>query len=501
MEYLIDNRPKILIIGAGPAGLTTALFLLRHNLARPIVLEAKAIPGGLSRTESHHGNLIDLGGHRFFTRSPEVRQLWENLLPSDMDPIGNDRVMLTRHRISRIFFKGHFFDYPLALSYKTLDDLGWSLSIQVAWSFLTAVFKPLKVHTLEDFYINRFGKVLYQLFFEDYTAKLWGRHPREIAPDWGAQRVKGLSLSRAIVTALNKVFGIHRSVETSLIESFSYPKKGPGQYWQVMAEEVIRLGGQIEYQAVVSAIHPEVINGDINYTLTACGPDGENKDFQGKALFSSMALKDLIAAWHPSPPERILHLAKNLPYRDFITCGVLVRKLKISSQKRSDPDRASIPDNWIYIQDRSVKMGRLQIFNNWSPALVADPSTTVWLGLEYFASEGDTLWSLSDSDFKAMAVRELVLLGFIDADQVLDQVVYRIQKAYPAYFDSYQNFPELKKYLQSIDNLYCIGRNGQHRYNNMDHSMLTALEAVRCFQGLSTQEALWSVNADSTYGG
>lgn len=516
-----SNKPRVIIVGAGPAGLTAALSLLQQGLAQPIILETERIPGGLSRTESYHGNKIDLGGHRFFSRNEQVKKLWQSILPlqgqpawddlqlqriPELDPTGPDparteRVMLSRQRVSRIYFRNRFFDYPLSLNLKTLRSLGLGLSLQIGWDYLAALLRPRPVKSLEDFYINRFGQKLYQLFFEDYTAKLWGRHPRDIAPDWGAQRVRGLSLSRVLWSAISKPFRRQQPIETSLIDSFHYPKLGPGQYWQAMADEVIRLGGVIHYGQRVEKILASQQDSQPSFAIQTVDSQQNSQTYIGTALFSSMAIRDLLACIEPAPPPRIGQLAAELPYRDFITCGVLARRLNVTNTSTRPTLNDLIPDNWIYIQDRAVKLGRLQIFNNWSPYLVADPLNTVWIGLEYFASEGDELWSLPDADFKALAIRELALIGLIEPAQVLDQVVYRIRKAYPAYFDSYRDFAEIRAYLQQVPGLYCIGRNGQHRYNNMDHSMLTGLEAVRCFQGLSSQADLWAVNTEETYGG
>ncbi|MDD2533154.1 MAG: NAD(P)/FAD-dependent oxidoreductase [Eubacteriales bacterium] len=507
----------MLIIGAGPAGLTAAYTLLQRQLARPIVLDMGQIAGGLSRTEHYHGQSIDLGGHRFFSRSQSVMAIWQAILPlqgqpafddrllmrqsvlepGGPDPEVTDRVMLSRNRVSRIYFRGHFFDYPLALNIKTLHQLGWGLSIKIALGYGRAVLKPRPEQSLEDFYINRFGKPLYQLFFEDYTTKLWGRHPRDIAPDWGAQRVKGLSLMRAVWSALLKPLRHSQYVETSLIESFHYPKLGPGQLWSAMAKQIEGQGGDIFYNAQVTQIE-QLAKG---YLITTVNSAGESQQYYGEAVFSSMAIRELLAMLKPAPPELIQSLAADLPYRDFMTCGVLVNRLAVKNETNIPTLNQLIPDCWIYIQDRQVKMGRVQIFNNWSPYLTTDPEHTVWLGLEYFATVGDALWTMPDADFKALAVAELVKIGLIATPNVLDQVVYRVPKAYPAYFDSYRSFAEIRTYLQQLPDFYCIGRNGQHRYNNMDHSMLTAIEAVNCFTQESTQDRLWSVHADETYNG
>ncbi|NCC75304.1 MAG: NAD(P)/FAD-dependent oxidoreductase [Clostridia bacterium] len=519
------GNPRVLIIGAGPAGLTAAWELLRKSDCKPIIIEALDSIGGLSRTENHHGNHMDLGGHRFFTRSKIVRKLWEELLPlqgapawddrllgrrqaysaGGPDPELTDRVMLIRSRLSRIYFNGHFFDYPVTLSAQTLKNLGLIQALQVGLGYLRSVFHKRPEHSLEDFYINRFGRPLYELFFESYTEKLWGRHPAEISPDWGAQRVKGLSLGKAIWSFLAEMFHLKRPNETSLIDTFHYPKFGPGQLWETMADEITRLGGEIVLQAKVERIElrPGFTSG---FKVEASTRDGKHKVYTGEALFSSMPVKDLASSLIPPPPRPILDIATQLPYRDFITVGVLARRMDIQNTSRVPSINQIVPDCWIYIQDRQVKLGRLQIFNNWSPYLLRDPEHTVWLGLEYFCTEGDELWSLPDNAFMDMAAAELATLGILQQDEVLERAIVRVRKAYPAYFDSFNQFASIREYLDAIPCLFCIGRNGQHRYNNMDHSMLTGIEAVQCFLGQQGGNAMdksrvWDVNSEQTYAG
>ena len=509
---------KILIIGAGPAGLTAAYELLKDSREHEvIVFEESSYMGGISRTVNYKGNRMDMGGHRFFSKVPEVNQWWENMLPSQgalpyddkvlgrtsaltdggPDPELTDRVMLKRNRLSRIFFNHRFFDYPVSLKPATIRNMGIFTTLAAGLSYMkSAIFKsPEK--SLEDFYINRFGKKLYSMFFENYTQNLWGRHPSEISPEWGAQRVKGLSVIAILKDIAGKIFHVSkRKVETSLIEEFAYPKLGPGQLWEITAEEVKKLGGRIITGAKVIKLMKDgnMITG-LEYVK-----NNEHIKESGDAVISSMPVKDLIAGMNDIP-ERIAYIASGLPYRDYMTLGVLVKNLKLRNETGIKTIGNIIPDNWIYVHDRSVKMGRIQVFNNWSPYLVKDIEHTVWLGLEYFCSEGDSLWSMSDEEFSELGISEMLKMGLIqNHDDVIDYHAERVKKAYPAYFDTYEFMSELREYLDGIVNLYCIGRNGQHRYNNIDHSMCTAFEAVKnILSGEKCRTNIWNVNTEKEY--
>lgn len=509
-----DMAKTALIIGAGPAGLTAAYTLLKETDYIPLILEADTMVGGISRTVEHGGNRMDLGGHRFFTKSDEVNALWEQMMPlqgSDSfddalldrqkplssdgpDPEKTDRVMLIRDRVSRIYFSRKFFDYPISLKWQTLKNMGFVRTFEAGAGYLwSSVFKR-KETTLKDFMINRFGTPLYRMFFETYNEKLWGRNPSEIAPDWGAQRIKGLSLRKAVLEMLKKALGIKKSseTETSLIEQFHYPKYGPGQFYEVMADEIQKLGGRIEFSKEVCSIESK--DGRIVSVRTADG-----SVYTADAFFSSMPVKDLIHGMQNDVPDPVRSIAEGLPYRDFMTVGLLVDKLKLKNETHWKTLANIVPDCWIYVQEPDVKMGRIQVFNNWSPYLVKDPEHTVWLGLEYFCTENDSLWRMTDPEMIRLAEQELIRMDILEPGSVLDGVRLRMKKAYPAYFDTYDRFSEVKDYLNTFDNLYCIGRNGQHRYNNMDHSMLTAIEAVRALKGMSTKEAVWNVNTEETY--
>ncbi len=487
-----DKEKKVVIIGAGPAGLSCAYYLLKYTDIKPIILEESEYIGGISRTHNHNGNRMDLGGHRFFTKCEEVMNLWTEILPVK-DAENDDNVLMKRHRISRIYFLKKFFDYPISFKAETFLNLGFVNVFKSGIDYIYSALYKRKENSLEDFYINRFGRTLYRMFFEDYTKKVWGIHPKDIAPDWGKQRVKGLSLIGVLKNALLKPFIKKDKVETSLIEEFLYPKFGPGQLYEKMAERIFQMGGGKIY------LNNKVIkiNFDENKITSVITLDenGNENLFEADTVFSSMPIKDLINSFNQPVNDEVKEIAKNLPYRDFMTLGLLVNKLQVKDKLNSK----LIPDCWIYIQEREVKLGRLQIFNNWSPYLVKDNENTVWLGLEYFCSEGDSLWNMDDKDFIELASEELSKIGIIDKNDILDSVVIRVKKAYPAYFGSYKNFDKVKNYLNTIDNLYCIGRNGQHRYNNMDHSILTGIEAVKAFLSNGNKEKVWSVNTENEY--
>lgn len=485
---------KIVIIGAGPAGLTAAYCLLKSKEKyEVIVIEESNQIGGISRTIRYNGNRMDIGGHRFFSKNDDVLKLWKELMPlqsSNNNPEQTDEVMLIRNRVSRIYYLRKFFDYPISLKKETFKNMGLPRTIKVGFSYLKSIFIKRKEKSLEDFYINRFGKKLYSMFFEKYTEKLWGRKPSQISADWGAQRVKGLSIKAVIKDIFNKKFNKKAEVETSLIEEFWYPKYGPGQLWELMAKKVEELGGTILKEHKVEKINIK----KQRIVSVECDTNSGKKTIEGDIFISSMPLKDLVSGFKGEKvPNKIRNIAKGLPYRDFMTVGVLVNKLKIK-------DKTMVPDCWIYVQEPDVKMGRIQIFNNWSPYLVSKPENTVWMGLEYFVTENDRYWKMSDKDFSEMATTELEKMQIIDKKDVLDTHVERVKKAYPAYFDTYSEIDKLITYLNKYENLYCIGRNGQHRYNNMDHSMLTAMETVKNIENnITNKDNIWNVNTEKEY--
>ncbi len=510
---------KALVIGAGPAGLTAAYELLkRSDDIEVIVFEESDAFGGISKTVEYKGNRMDMGGHRFFSKVSEVNDWWEKMLPLQgkpsyddavlrrnvplsnhgPNPETEDQVMLMRNRVSRILFDSKFYDYPVSLKMETLKNMGIVNTIKVGFSYLAAMVHKLPEDNLENFYINRFGKKLYSMFFEYYTENLWGRHPSEIDASWGAQRVKGLSISAVLKDILGKIFNKeNRKVETSLIEEFKYPKLGPGQLWDVTADEVKKLGGKIVKNAKVIGINKNENNLITSLTYKK---NGEFITVDGDYIISSMPIKDLIEGMNgvPSEPKRI---AEGLPYRDYMTLGVLVSKLNLKNRTDMKTIGNIVPDCWVYVQDRNVKMGRFQIYNNWSPYLVKDLENTVWLGLEYFVNEGDDFWNMSEEQFAEIGISEMIKLGLIDSpDSVMDYHMERVKKAYPAYFDTYDEMDKLINYLNTIENLYCVGRNGQHRYNNIDHSMMTSFEAVKnIITGEKDKTNIWNVNTEQEY--
>jgi len=441
-----------LIIGAGPAGLTAAFEFLKKGDIHPVVVEQENFVGGISRTVEHNGNRMDIGGHRFFSKNNWVMEWWKTIY-SDM---------MLRPRLSRILYMRKFFDYPVSLNANTIKGLGLWRMAKIGTSYLkSSLFKIKEEKNLQDFMLNRFGKELYLTFFKDYTEKVWGIPCEQISAEWGAQRIKGLSIAKTIKHALFKNSG-----ETSLIDEFLYPKLGPGDLWQRAANKILEMGGEIKFGTKIEKLNLK----EYDYVL------------------SSMPIKDLVNALDGVPPS-IKEIANGLVYRDFITVGVLLEKLEIGN----------IKDNWIYVQENDVKVGRLQIFNNWSEHLVKDKSK-IWLGMEYFANEGDDLWEMSERVFSKFAITELEKIGMAKKESVLDTVVVKVPKAYPAYFGTYDKFDELKAWLDGIDNLFLIGRNGMHRYNNMDHSMLSAKEAVNAIRSGSTDKsAVWRVNSEEDY--
>ena len=509
---------KVIIIGAGPAGLTAGYELLKKSKEYNVtILEESDKFGGISRTVNYKGNRMDMGGHRFFSKVTEVNDWWNEMLPlqgsasiddiklgripiledGGPDPEKTDKVMLKRNRLSRIFFKQKFFDYPVSLKWDTIKNMGFGTTIIVGFSYLKSMIIKLPEDNLENFYINRFGKKLYSMFFERYTENLWGRHPSEISAEWGAQRVKGLSIIAILKDMFGKLFHIkNRKVETSLIESFSYPKLGPGEMWDMTAEEIKKMGGTIIQNAHVNKIHKK----DNKLTGVSYEQDGKEIKLNGDYVISSMPIKDLVCGMN-DVPEDMYAIAEGLPYRDYKTIGVLVKHLDLKNQTKIPTLGNIVPDNWVYVHDTNVDMGRFQIYNNWSPYMVKDVENTVWIGLEYFMNEGDEMWNMSDEDFANKGIQEMLTMKMISSkDDVLDYHVEYVKKAYPAYFDTYDQIDDLREYLNTIPNLFCVGRNGQHRYNNLDHSMCTSFETVKNILSGSTDKSnIWNVNTEQEY--
>ena len=525
----MPKKHVAVIAGAGPAGLTAAYELLKQTNIQPIVCEASMNIGGISQTVEYKGNRMDLGGHRFFSKDDRIMNWWRMMMPiqgsrskddilleqddkplvkNGPDPEKEDRVMLFRHRVSRIFFLRKFFDYPISMKKETFLNMGLWRTMKAGFGYLWSCVHKLPEDSLENFYINRFGRPLYEMFLEGSTEKVWGVHPSQLGADWGSQRVKGLSVRAVLRDMLKKAFGTkdEKQVETSLIEQFIYPKYGPGQLWQTVADEVKAEGGEVRLDSEVVEVRcekSEVRSEKLEVKeVVIRHSDGTEETIACDYFLSTMPIKDLIAAIRGvEVPAEVQHVAATLPYRDFITVGLLVDKMKITNETKLKTYANRVPDTWIYIQERDVKIGRLQIFNNWSPYLVKDYEHTMWIGLEYFATEGDELWQMSSEDFIKMATDELVKIDVIAPDAVLDACHVRVKKAYPAYYGSYYELDKVKAFLDSIPNIFCLGRNGQHRYNNMDHSMATAMECVALLKSgqIEDKAAVWNVNTETEY--
>jgi len=506
---------KIVIIGAGPAGLTAALELQRAGIQDITIIESDSQVGGISRTVNYKGNRIDIGGHRFFSKSDWVMNWWAEILPiaagsrdkavnlryqgqtrSGLPSTGShtqddDAVMLVRNRLSRIYYNRQFFDYPLKLNVETLRKLGLVKTITFGLSYVWARLRPIKPEqSLEDFLINRFGKLLYLQFFKEYTEKVWGVPCSEISAEWGAQRIKSLSIMKALLHAAKSALGLGKdtAAQTSLIEHFVYPKFGPGQMWETAAALFQKNGGVLKLNCQVKELE-----------IGATEVTGVRYVDQSGALItlacthaiSTMPIKDLIAASKERWPVNIRKTAQDLAYRDFITVGLLYPSKDLPRE---------LLDNWIYIQEPGVQVGRVQVFNNWSPFMVAAKDTT-WLGLEFFCHETDALWRMSDEELKALAQKEMLQIGLVSSTQAQDAVVLRVPKAYPGYFgEAYKNFESVRASLDEITNLFLVGRNGMHRYNNQDHSMLTAKEAAeQIVSGRVNKAKIWNINVGDDY--
>jgi protoporphyrinogen oxidase len=537
------RRRVAVIAGAGPAGLTAAWELLARTDIVPIVLEATPSTGGIAQTYTYRGNRIDLGGHRFFSKSKRVMDWWFDLIPRQgaparddatnahdvelarmvtvkslalgadgksrvvetrreaPDPEQEDAVMLQRPRLSRIYWRENFFPYPLGITLVVAWRLGLINTALIGLSYIKARLFPRRDETyLDAFFTNRFGRRLYETFFRGYTEKVWGVKCSEIRADWGAQRIKGLSLTRAITHAVRDLLSSdfakqQQERETSLITRFFYPKLGPGQMWEVAEAQVNAAGGTVRHGVSVVGIAME--GNRVSQVTVLDSATGKRETMPCDFFFSTMPLRELTAMTNPPPPQNVREVSAGLVYRDFLTVGVLLRKLCV--REKGKAPQAMVRDNWIYIQDESVHVGRIQIFNNWSPYLVADPNT-VWIGLEYFLNDTDKLWSTPDDDLLTLAANELEKIGFANRGDVIGGCVHRMPKAYPAYFGTYERLGEIRKWVNETPNLFCIGRNGMHRYNNQDHSMLTAMLAVdNIIAGRDDDSNLWDVNLEMVY--
>jgi protoporphyrinogen oxidase len=469
---------KAVIVGAGPAGLTAAYELSKQG-APVVVLESDPeYVGGISRTVNHKGFRFDIGGHRFFSKSREVEDLWTEIAGDDM---------LDRPRSSRIYYRGQFYTYPLK-PFEALSKLGWVESARCVLSFLAARLRPVpNPRTFEEWVINQFGERLYRIFFKTYTEKVWGMSCQEISADWAAQRIKGLSLGSAIKHALAGRRSKKRNhIAKTLIDTFRYPRKGPGMLWEACAERVRRLGGAVLLGRKVTACR---FDAKQNVWVVTCRAAGSQiEEYRGENLISSMPVRELVAQIEPRLPENVQVAARSLRYRDFLTVGLIVRE-----QER-------LADNWIYIHDGSVKVGRVQNYKSWSPEMVPDPAYSAY-GLEYFCFEGDGLWSASDRELIALACKELARINLASTADVVDGCVIRQPKAYPVYDDAYQaRVATIRHALDArFPTLHLVGRNGMHKYNNQDHAMMTALLAARNIMAGHRRYDVWAVNQDGEY--
>ena len=519
----------VLIVGAGPAGLTAAYELLaRSNGFHPVVFEKGDYLGGISGTHNYKGNRIDIGGHRFFSKSDQVMDWWIQFMPlqngvSSKDDISyhgdtrslpsaataetrnpnqSDLVMLVRKRLSRIFYLRKFFDYPIRLNRTTINNLGLVRMVRIAGSYLWASLFPIKPEVnLEQFLTNRFGRELYRTFFQSYTEKVWGVPCHQIGSEWGVQRIKGLSVAKTLFHACkrrlywNSANIRQKQLETSLIEKFLYPKFGPGQLWEEVARQIREKGGEILLNQDV--IRVMTVDNKIAGVEVRDQLNGQTKTYRGDYFVSSMPVKDLVSALDCDKPGNVVEVAQGLIYRDFITVGLLLKKFKVPSEQNGS--KSVIRDCWIYVQEPDVRVGRIQVFNNWSPYMIKDPAK-IWVGLEYFCAHGDALWQKPDAEMIQLGAEEMQRMGFIEPGDVLDATVIRMEKTYPAYFGTYERFGEVRAYLESFSNLFLIGRNGMHRYNNQDHSMLTAMKAVDLIlSGNTDKTSIWAVNAEQQY--
>jgi protoporphyrinogen oxidase len=463
------NEKSVVIIGGGPAGLTAALELSRHNVPAR-VLEADKQVGGISRTVNYKGYLFDIGGHRFFTKWDEVNKIWEQTL--------GDKFLL-RPRLSRIYYRRKFFLYPLVAK-NALLGLGPVESVRILLSYFhAALFPSPKEDNLEEWVSNRFGKRLYQIFFKTYTEKVWGVPCTSIQAEWAAQRIRGLSLMSAVRNAL---FPSKTPKAKTLIDRFHYPERGPGQMWEMLADTLSRQSYPILMERPVVRICHE--GGFVTRVVTS-GPYGE-ESFEGSHFISSMPIRNLINALDPRPPEEVFRTANELRYRDFLIVSLIINRKEVS------------PDNWIYVHEPGVRVGRVQNFKNWSPAMVPDASKTC-LGMEYFVFENDELWSSPDDKLIEMARREIAQLGLVRPEEIEDGTVVRMQKAYPMYDPGWAERVEaIRTYARtSLRNLQFVGRNGMHKYNNQDHSMMTALCAAQNICG--AEHDIWAINSEPDY--
>jgi protoporphyrinogen oxidase len=488
------KQKTAIIIGAGPAGLTAAYELLTKTNIKPIIIEKSNHIGGISKTIDYKGNKIDIGGHRFFSKSNEIMELWLNLLPRENSKSNNDQkdVMLLRSRKSSIYFNNTFFDYPIKISLKTVYNWGITKSFSIGLNYFKQILFPIKKErNLEEFFTNKFGKKLYLMFFKSYTEKVWGISCKKLSQEWGAQRIKTMSIYKVISHSLLSLLPYKKKEKkTSLASSFFYPKYGAGQIWEKLAKKVISMGGEIRKNSKVKKI--EMVGKRVKSVRIA---EISGNDFETECdyLFSSMPINHLISSIETKIPKSVCTIGKKLMYRDFVIVGILAKN------KTSTLTKKKILDNWIYLQQKTFTAGRILFFNNWSPHMTK-LKNNIWIGVEFFCFKNDKIWNKTDENLIDMAIAELEKIGITNKKDLIDGTVIREEKAYPIYAGAYHKFYLVKNFFNKIENLYPIGRNGMHRYNNMDHSMLTAMESVKCVtNGGKNKDKIWDVNSEKKY--
>lgn len=502
------SKKTALIIGVGPAGLTAAYELLQKTDIQPILIEKSDHVGGMCVSVPYHGNLMDVGGHRYFTKFERIKKWWLQFLPlqtmpssddialnrdlkitlaPDFDPQKMDDVMLKRYKLSRIYYLRRFFDYPVSLNFDTIFGLGLKRMTKIFFSYIKAKALPIKEEkTAEDFLINTFGRELYQTFFKDYTEKLWGIECREISAEWGRERIRGIYFWETLISLFKNIF-IRKSKPE---DPFLYPKLGPGQLWDKVAEKITAQGGEFIFNSEVIDLDNQ--NGKIN-TITIRTNDGKTEKLSADYIICSLPIQNLIKMLH-NVPQNVQEVAEGLMYRNFRAAAILLNKMTLKNTSKLPSVNNILPDTWVYIQESDVQMGRMQIYNNWSPYLLQNQNN-VWIGFEYFGGDNDKIWNMSAAEFEKLAVSEGCKIGIIEEKDVLDVTSYKLEKAYPAYFGTYKRFDEIKNYLDTLSNLYPVGRNGLHKYINIDHVVLSGIAAAdNIAQNMPDKDNIWNID-------